>query len=213
MNDILTERILSSSNLIYKIASKYKDYYCMEDLYQAGCLGVIKANNSYVRNDNTKFSTYAYKFILGEIIDFIRKDKNIIISDEAYEIYKKYLKVKELLYSKYEREISFSEICENIGISEDKMFSIIKSVSIFKSINEDEKNSNGYYSDDRETIDNEILLQSELDELNSFDRSLIEYRYYQGYSQSETAQMMGLSQAKVSRCEKLILNRIKNNIA
>ncbi len=213
MNDILTERILSSSNLIYKIASKYKDYYCIEDLYQAGCLGVIKANNCYVENNNTKFSTYAYKFILGEIIDFIRKDKNIIISDEAYEIYKKYLKVKELLYSKYEREVSFSEICEYIGISEDKMLSIIKSVSIFKSINEDENNYNSYYSDDRELIDNEILLQSELQELDSFDRSLIEYRYYQGYSQSETAEMMGLSQAKVSRCEKLILNRIKNNIA
>ncbi len=213
MNDILTERILSSSNLIYKIASKYKDYYCVEDLYQAGCLGVIKANNCYVENNNTKFSTYAYKFILGEIIDFIRKDKNIIISDEAYEIYKKYLKVKELLYSKYEREVSFSEICEYIGISEDKMLSIIKSVSIFKSINEDENNYNSYYSDDRELIDNEILLQSELQELDSFDRSLIEYRYYQGYSQSETAEMMGLSQAKVSRCEKLILNRIKNNIA
>ena len=55
MNDILTERILSSSNLIYKIASKYKDYYCVEDLYQAGCLGVIKANNCYVENNNTKF--------------------------------------------------------------------------------------------------------------------------------------------------------------
>ena len=137
--------------------------------------------------------------------------KIIILS--FYEIYKKYLKVKELLYSKYEREVSFSEICEYIGISEDKMLSIIKSVSIFKSINEDENNYNSYYSDDRELIDNEILLQSELQELDSFDRSLIEYRYYQGYSQSETAEMMGLYQAKVSRCEKLILNRIKNNIA
>ena len=144
MNDVLNERILSLSGLIYKIASRYKDYYCIEDLYQAGCLGVIKANNCYISNDNTKFSTYAYKFILGEIIDYIRKDKNIIISDEAYDIYKRYLKVKDLLYLKFEREVTFSEVCNYIGIDEDKMLSIIRSVSLFKSINEDEKNCNCY---------------------------------------------------------------------
>ena len=213
MNDVLNERILSLSGLIYKIASRYKDYYCIEDLYQAGCLGVIKANNCYISNDNTKFSTYAYKFILGEIIDYIRKDKNIIISDEAYDIYKRYLKVKDLLYLKFEREVTFSEVCNYIGIDEDKMLNIIRSVSLFKSINEDEKNCNCYYSDDRESIDNEILLRNELNELDEFDRKIIDYRYYQGYSQSETAEIMGLSQSKVSRCEKLILSKMKNNIA
>lgn len=213
MNDVLNERILSLSGLIYKIASRYKDYYCIEDLYQAGCLGVIKANNCYISNDNTKFSTYAYKFILGEIIDYIRKDKNIIISDEAYDIYKRYLKVKDLLYLKFEREVTFSEVCNYIGIDEDKMLSIIRSVSLFKSINEDEKNCSCYYSDDRESIDNEILLRNELNELDEFDRKIIDYRYYQGYSQSETAEIMGLSQSKVSRCEKLILSKMKNNIA
>ena len=207
----INQRILESTNLIYSIASKYKDYYNIEDLYQAGCIGVIKASNSYNDSFNTKFSTYAYKYILGEIIDFIRKDRNIIISDETFEIYKKYLKVKELLTSKYDREVSFKEICDYIGIDERKMLNIIESVSFAKSINDEI--SNGYSNDNREEVDNEILLKNELDLLNNFDRTIIDYRYYQGYSQSETAELLGLSQAKVSRCEKLILKRIKDNIA
>ena len=207
----INQRILESTNLIYSIASKYKDYYNIEDLYQAGCIVVIKASNSYNDSFNTKFSTYAYKYILGEIIDFIRKDRNIIISDETFEIYKKYLKVKELLTSKYDREVSFKEICDYIGIDERKMLNIIESVSFAKSINDEI--SNGYSNDNREEVDNEILLKNELDLLNNFDRTIIDYRYYQGYSQSETAELLGLSQAKVSRCEKLILKRIKDNIA
>ena len=213
MNEVLNQRISLSSNLIYKIASKYKDYYSIDDLYQAGCLGVIKASNNYKENDNVKFSTYAYKYILGEIIDYIRNDRNIIISDEVYEIYKKYLKVKEILYSKSECEVSFSYICNYIGIDENKMLSIIRSVSIFKSVSEDESIYNNYYEDNRDNILNEIVIKNEIDLLDTFDKQIIDYRYYQGYSQSETAMIMGLSQAKVSRCEKLILSKIKNNIA
>ena len=211
MSTLVNQRIIESTNLIYSIASKYKDYYSIEDLFQAGCIGVIKASNSYKDNQNTKFSTYAYKYILGEIIDYMRKDRNIIISDETFDIYKQYLRIKELLTAKYDREVSFSEICKYIDIDERKMLNIIESVSFAKSINDEI--SNGYSNDNREEIDNEILLKSELDELNSFDRTIIDYRYYQGYSQSETALILGLSQSKVSRCEKLILKRIKDNIA
>lgn len=210
MNLLVEERLKEATDLIYSIASKYKDYYNIDDLFQAGCIGVIKANNSYKESYNTKFSTYAYKYILGEIIDFIRKDRNIIISDETFLIYKKYLKVKELLTSKYEREITFKEICDYIKIDEIKMLNIIESVSQAKSISDEENN---YYKDTTENIDNSLLIKSELEELNNFDRSLIDYRYFQGYSQSETAEIMGLSQTKVSRCEKLILKRMKENIA
>ncbi len=205
------KRIKESEGLIYSIAKKYSSYNDIDDLYQAGSIGVIKAINKYDKNSNVKFSTYAYKYILGEIIDFIRKNKTIIVSDEVYDIYKKYIKIRDLLSSKLQREVSFSEICSYMGIEEKQMICIIESVSYSKSIDDNlyDTVSNDY----RNIIDNEILLSNEIETLNDFDKSIINYRYYEGYTQDETAKIMGISQAKASRCEKIILNRMRENIA
>ena len=211
MTNLINKRIIENESLIYSIAKKYSNYYNIDDLFQAGCIGIIKADKKYDSKSNTKFSTYAYKYILGEIIDYIRKDRNIIISNESYEIYKKYIKIREMLTLKYEREISFSEICSYMNIDEKIMLNIIESISIMKSM--DESTNNIYSSDDTENVDNEILLKYELESLDEEDKKLIDYRYYYGYSQSETASLMGISQSTASRQEKLILKKIKNNIA
>ena len=94
-------------------------------------------------------------------------------------------------------------------IDESVMFNIIETISFTKSM--DEKDYD-YGNDKREEIDNRILLDTELSLMDDFDRQLIEYRYYQGYTQSETADVLGVSQVKVSRQEKLILERMKSNI-
>ena len=200
--------IHENEGLIFKIASKYKNYYNIEDLYQAGCIGIIKASKKYKENSECKFSTYAYKYILGEIIDFIRNDKNIILSNESYSIYKRYLKVKELLESKYNRDISFGEICSYMNIDERCMLNIIESVSMSKNIEENESIIN---NNEEISIDEIIDLNNYLDMLSIEEKKLIDYRYYQGYTQCETASLMGLSQVKVSRSEKLILSKIKKN--
>lgn len=200
--------IHENEGLIFKIASKYKNYYNIEDLYQAGCIGIIKASKNYKENSECKFSTYAYKYILGEIIDFIRNDKNIILSNESYSIYKRYLKVKELLESKYNRDISFGEICSYMNIDERCMLNIIESVSMSKNIEENESIIN---NNEEISIDEIIDLNNYLDMLSIEEKKLIDYRYYQGYTQCETASLMGLSQVKVSRSEKLILSKIKKN--
>ena len=202
----MIEKLIKENEwLIYEIAKRYSGYYSIEDLYQAGSIGIIKASKKYKSEYNVKFSTYAYKSILGEIIDFIRKDRNIVLSEETYLIYKKYLKVKELLTS--DREPTFSEICSFMEISESQMLNIIESISITKSLDDLEP-----YTDDRCSLDDKLLIENELSQLSEFDRSLIDYRYYLGYTQSETASLLGISQVKVSRQEKLILNRIKDNI-
>ncbi len=211
MSVYINERLLENEKLIYKIASKYSSYYDVDDLYQAGCMGLIKADKKFNESHDTKFSTYAYKYILGEIIDFIRKDKNIVISEEAYDLYKKYLKIRELLYKKYEKEPSFDDICSYMEIDSKYLLRIIESIGVIKSINEDERifdclNSN-------EDVDMKIMIKNEIDALDEVSKSIIDYRYYKGYSQMETAQIMGLSQSKVSREEKLILKQIKDNIA
>ena len=200
--------IKENEGIIYKIASRYKEYYSIEDLYQAGCIGVIKASKKFNESSESKFSTYAYKYILGEIINFIRNDKNIILSNEMYTVYKKYLKVKELLERKYNREVSFHEVCSYMNISESNMLSIIESVHINKNIEEEESL---IYSNNNLSLDDIINLNSGIESLNEEERRLINYRYYQGYTQMETASLMGITQVKVSRSEKLILRKMKQN--
>ena len=208
MSEYLT-LIKESEGLIYKIASKYSMYYSIEDLYQVGSIGVIKAYKNYKKDTSVKFSTYAYKYILGEIIEFIRCDRNIKVSEEYMSLYKKYLSIRSLLTSKLEREPSFSEICSFMEIDEGLLRNVIETISFTKSTDESDYD---YGNDKREEIDNKILLENELSSMDDFDRNLIEYRYYQGYTQSETADALGVSQVKVSRQEKLILSRMKSNI-
>ena len=193
--------------MIYKIAYKYSKYYNIEDLYQSGIKGLIEAYKKYDKSSNTKFSSYAYKYILGEIIDFIKKDRNIIISDEIFDIYKRYIKVKDLLLNKYEKEPTIYEISSFMNISESKLISIIESVAFTHEMNYE------YSDDDRERLDNKILIENELSSLDEFSASLINYRYYLGLSQSETAAVLGISQANVSRSEKAILLKLRKNIA
>lgn len=208
MSEYLT-LIKESEGLIYKIASKYSMYYNIEDLYQVGTIGVIKAYKNYKKDTSVKFSTYAYKYILGEIIEFIRCDRNIKVSEEYMSLYKRYLSIKSMLTSKLEREPSFSEIALFMEIDEGVLRNVIETIAFTKSTDESDYD---YGNDKREEIDNKILLDNELSSMDEFDRSLIEFRYYQGYTQSETADALGVSQVKVSRQEKLILSRMKSNI-
>ena len=200
------EIIESNSWLIYKIARSYSEYYNIEDLFQVGSIGLLKAYKNYDKNSNVKFSTFAYKYVFGEIISYIKKDRNIIVGDEYMSIYKKYEKVKSLLISKYNREVSFSEICKFMEMDEQKLLSVIESVMFTKSIDGDSLINYELAYDNREDIFNKVLLESELDALEPFDKSLINYRYYQGFTQSETAQALNTSQVKVSRREKMILH-------
>lgn len=204
----LTGIIKENEYLIYTIAKNYETYYNIEDLYQVGVIGIIKAYRKYNNNSDTKFSSYAYKYILGEIISFIKKDRNIQVSDETFSLYKKYLKVKDLLLNKNEIEPTLKEISSFMEIDEHKLVSIIESVAFTKNID----NSYEIVNDEREQIDNKIVLDNEIASLDEFEQNLINYRYYQGYNQNQTAMLMGLSQATVSREEKNILMKLKSNL-
>ena len=194
MND---EMIKENSWLIYKIAKSYSEYYNMDDLFQVGSIGLLKAYKNYNIDSNVKFSTFAYKYVLGEIINYIKKDRNIIISDEYMSIYKKYEKIKFLLTTKYNREVSFSEICKFMEIDEQKLLGVIESVMFTKSIDEEGLINYEFGYDNREDIFNKMLLENEIDALEPFDKSIINYRYYQGYTQSQTAEVLNTSQVKV----------------
>ena len=172
MND---EMIKENSWLIYKVARTYSEYYNMDDLFQVGSIGLIKAYKNYKKDSNIKFSTFAYKYVLGEIIRYIKSDRNIVVSDEYMSLYKKYEKVKSLLTAKYNREVSFSEICKFMEIDEQRLLSVIESVMFTKSIDEEGLINYEFGYDDRDDIFNKMLLESEIEHLEPFDKSIIDY--------------------------------------
>ncbi len=208
MMDEKYSRIKECESIIFKISNRYSAYYSIDDLYQAGCIGVIKASSKYDINSGVKFTTYAYKYILGEIIDFIRKDKSIIVSDEVYDIYRRYVRIKDLLFDKYQREATFDEICSFMNIDKDYLLRIIEGISFTKSIEED-----SFSIDNRDEVDNSIILEKAFESLDDFERSIIDCRYYMGYTQMQTANLLGISQVSVSRNEKLILSKMRENIS
>lgn len=215
MNENLTKLINNNKKIVYKIASKYSYFYDLEDLFQVGVIGIIKAFKNYNSKFKAKFSTYAYSYILGEILEYIKNDRNMKINSDCLKLYKVYQRSIEYLSQKNKKLPSFSEICIFMNISENELYNAIISSEFTLSL-DNEFNDNSFYEligeDNREKIDDIITLQTEISKLNFIDREIIKCRYYKDYTQSETANILGISQVQVSRYEKNILTRIKENI-
>ena len=207
MNNVIEE----CNGLIYSIAKNYSNNYNIEDLYQVGCIGVMKAYENFKKNLNVKFSTYAYKYIMGEMLEYIRNDRNIKVSSDYYDIYKRYTKVKSILQNRFLREPTFKEIADFLELDESYLVSVIERTAFNKSYEYETSAVDNYSTD--ENLINKLMLDEEIDNLEEPSRSIIKYRYFFGLSQQETAEMLKLSQAKVSRCETLALTKIKSSIA
>ena len=217
MKDI-TELIIENEGLIYKIINKYRNYFEIEDLYQVAVMGLIKASKTYNSDYGAKFTSYAYPFILGEVIKYINEYRNIKMSKENAKLYSKILKAIEILSQKlmkipsnYELSL-FLEIDEKI--IENVLMSNMTVESLDRIISQDGKDLELYnkfgYCD--ATIENYPLL-SELEKLPPLERTIIEARYYENMSQSEVGQSLGMYQVEVSRREKKILSKLKDSIA
>lgn len=217
MNNI-TELILENEGIIYKIISKYQNYFELEDLYQVAVMGMIKAHKNYQDNFNTKFTSYAYPYILGEVIKYINEFRSIKLNKNTKMLYSQILKAREVLSQKlmknpttYELAL-FLEIEENI--IEEVIIANTQVDSLDKIISEDDKNLELYdkfgYCDS--SIENYPLI-SELEKLPPEERKIIEARYYEDMSQKEVGDTLGMYQVEVSRKEKKILKKLKDNIA
>lgn len=212
----LEEVILENKNFIYKIASKYSKHYNIEDLFQVGTIGFIKAYKNY-KESNTKFTTYAYKYVLGEIIEYIKNDRNMKVSSDMLKLYKSYVQTKEYLSHEYSRCVSTYEVSAYLRVDEQILNeAILKSefaVSLERDLNDDNFTLEKIIGFDRtNTIDDLIDLKNELNSLTPYERKIIELRYLKDYTQSETATILGLSQVQVSREESKVLKKIRSNI-
>lgn len=218
MTEEITTLVKQYERLIYKIASKFSPKYPIEDLFQVGVIGLINAKKNYKSNQGTKFTTYAYQYVLGEMLDFIKKDRTIKVSKDSLKIYKLYEQAKETLAQRKKQIPTFSEICEFLELDEETVYDAIKMseyvLSTDSSLREDESTTfiETCGEDRREAIDSLLDLKIELMNLPEFERKLVDLRYFKDYTQSETATILGISQVQVSRNEKHILAKIKKNI-
>lgn len=216
--DNLADIIIENEGLIYKIINKYKNYFEIEDLYQVAVMGLIKASKNYNSEYGAKFTSYAYPYILGEVIKYINEFRNIKVNKDTVKIYTKILKAIEVLSQKlmktpttYELSL-FLEMDELI--IEEVLMANTTVESLDKIISQDGKDLELYnkYGYCDYGIENYPLI-SELEKLPPLERAIIQARYYENMSQKETGDTLGMYQVEVSRREKKILEKLKDNIA
>ena len=211
--------IAENEGLIYSIINKYKNYFELDDLYQVAVIGLIKASKNYKRNFNTKFTTYAYQYIHGEVLQYINNNLcPIKINPKTKKLYYKILKTKEILSQKLMKNVSNYELSIFLGIDEQVINETIlicsKVDSLDKIINDSTKELKLY--DTLGKLDPNIEnyhLKNALEKLSDGERKIIDLRYYEDMSQREVGKELGMYQVEVSRQEKQILKRIYKNIA
>lgn len=213
----ITNLIINNEKLIYSIANYFRNYTSKEDLYQAGCLGLINAYKRYNPNMNCKFTTYAYPYILGEMRKLVREDKGIKISREISKLNLKIEKAYVLLSQKLMKEPSIDEIANFLEIPEYCVSEAIISLNKIKSIDESVNVEGRELTlqdvvGQSENIDDLILLKESLNELNSEEKAIIDNRYMKDYTQSETSKIVGMSQVQVSRKEQKVLQKLKQKM-
>ena len=211
--------ILSNQNLVYSIIHTYfSNYPNKNDLFQVGMIGLINSVKHYDSSYNTKFTTYAYSFILGEMKKLVREDKGIKVSRDLQKLAYKLEKTRLLLFQKYMREPNISELANELGLTEYEVSEILKIPNCIQSLDEpiNDKGKSvslyDYVGNNDMDINELIALKNELENLNDEERTLVEARYMQDLTQSETAKILGMSQVQVSRNEKKVLIKLRDRL-
>lgn len=193
-----------------------------DDMFQVGCVGLMKAIDNFDLSLNVRFSTYAVPMIIGEIRRFLRDNNSIRVSRSLRDIAYKALKAREILTKKFDREPTNEEIAEYICIDIKDVNFALDAISDTISLNEpvysdgneairimdqviDTKNSD-------EAITEQIALKDAIKKLSPKEKQILLMRYYIGKTQVEVSEEVGISQAQVSRLEKNALRSIKHNL-
>ena len=222
-NNAKEELINGNLKLVLSILKKYNNRTDnMDDLFQVGCIGLIKAIDNFDLSHEVKFSTYAVPMILGEIKRYLRDNNSVRISRSIKDIAYKALKVKEDLTNKLNKEPSVDTIAKELNLTPFEVNQALESmkdtISMFEPIYsdggdtiyladqlEDKKNSN--YS-----LDVRIALREAINKLKDKEKYILVERYLIGKTQMELASEIGISQAQISRLEKSGLENIKKMI-
>ena len=192
----------------------------VDDLFQIGCIGLIKAIDNFDITQNVKFSTYAVPMIMGEIRRYMRDNNSIRVSRSIRDTAYKAIYAKEHLMKKNMKEPTIMEIAEEIGLSKEEvtyaMDAIQSPVSLYEPVYTDGGDPlcvMDQISDKKHREENwveHIALNEAMNRLPARERHIIDMRFFDGKTQTEVAEEIGISQAQVSRLEKSALKSMRN---
>ena len=175
--------------LVWSIVHRFKNsYYDKEDLFQIGCIGLMKAINHFDPSYNVQFSTYAVPIIMGEIKRYFRDDGTIKVSLSLKELNIKVTKSKEILQGENNEEPTFEDVGSTISV-EDRLI---------------DKSDHMWFE--------KIALEMEMEKLDEKEKMIIYMRYQLDYNQEAIAKRLGISQVQVSRLEKKIVTKLRTRL-
>ena len=193
----------------------------MDDLFQVGCIGLIKAIDHFDTTQGVRFSTYGVPMIIGEIRRYLRDNNSIRVSRSLRDIAYKAMQVKEQITSRNGRDATVSEISNELGIKREEVVvaleAITMPVSLYDPVFSDGNDTIyvmdqiGDKNDDNNWLE-EIALKQAIEELNEREKKILTLRFFLGKTQMEVASKIGISQAQVSRLEKGALDKIKKGM-
>ena len=211
--------VTDNLGLIWNIIKRFKGRGTeQEDLFQIGCIGLIKAIDNFNLDLDVRFSTYAVPMCIGEIRRYLRDDNPVRVSRSMRDTAYKAMQVKEQLINANGKEPTIEEIAEKLEMKKSDVVlaleAIVDPVSLYEPVYNDGGDTIyimdqvGDNSTDKDWVD-EISIKDELKNLDPRERTIMYLRFMQGKTQMEVAKEVGISQAQVSRLEKNALKRIK----
>ncbi len=195
----------------------------VDDLFQVGCIGLMKAIDNFDLSQNVKFSTYAVPMIIGEIRRYLRDNNPVRVSRSLRDIAYKALQVRDALVIRNGKEPTVSEIADELKIPREEVVfaldAIQEPISLFEPIYHDGGDPIFVMDQisDEKSQDNQwlegISIREALAKLNERERLILNMRFFEGRTQMEVAEEIGISQAQVSRLEKTALKHMRRNIS
>lgn len=214
--------VKQNSGLVYSIVKRFSSQRISnDDLYQIGCVGLMKALNNFDTSYHVKFSTYAVPIIMGEIKRFFRDDGNIRISRSLKEGYLQMIKVKEVLLQKLSHEPNYQEIADEMQLDVSDVILAFEANQFIYSLDETiyENDGSPILLEDKvgnrkeEDVVLKVSLRDEITRLDQREQLLLHYRYDLSMKQDEIAAKLHISQVQVSRLEKKIIEKLKERLA
>jgi RNA polymerase sporulation-specific sigma factor len=204
------------STIVKKFINRGYEY---EDLFQIGCIGLIKAIKNFNTDFNVRFSTYAVPMIMGEIKRFIRDDGLIKVSRNLKETAKKIKQVKEKLTKEFGRDVTISEIAQEMCITTEDVLMSLESIHtpeyLYEVIHQDDGSpvllidKIGEDKDYGNDVIDKVALKDLISTLEPKARQVIMLRYFKDLTQSQISEILGISQVQVSRIEKKVLDYLR----
>ena len=217
--EMLNDIVENNSRLIWSIVKRFKNNkYETDDLFQIGAIGLVKSIKRFDNQYNVKLSTFAVPYIIGEIKRYLRDDGMVKVSRSLKELNIK-IEILRKQYEKLGKELSINEIEKELKESKENILLALEANKEIKSIDEEFEDSNENIlfnkvkveSYEEDTI-KKIILKQELEKLDEKERNIIILRYFYNKTQSQIASQYGITQVQVSRIEKRVLLKMRENI-